>query len=731
MSFEPNQGQSDPSVKFVSRGLGYTSFFAQGVVMFALNKPPCRANSSLCNRKEMSHGALLTLKWLGADSNVQVSGLDEMSARTTYFIGKNHKDWKIDVPNYARVRYANLYPGVDVVYYGNNRRLEFDLVLAPGANPEMIGLRLGGTRKTRINTCGDLVLHLRGGVLQLKRPVAYQQGDNGKRKFISSRYVMRASSEVGIQLSNYDQSKTIVVDPVLVYSTYLGGTLDDFGAGITVDREGNAYVAGGTFSGDFPLKNALQQVNKAGPVNRSAFVTKFDRDGDALIYSTYLGGSGDTVARAIAVDSWGRVYVSGETQATDFPTRQPLQKFFGGGLSDAFVAKLDRDGDRLLYSTYLGGNGDESAESIAIDRSGHAYVTGPTNSTNFPIRHAFQTNFAGGFSDAFISKLDRDGDQLVYSTYLGGGGEDDAFGITVDNDGHVYVTGETGSSDFPTKDAFQRTFGGGDFDAFVAKFDRDGDRLVYSTFLGGNGTDSALGIAIDHSNNAYIVGATTSSNFPTQHAVQNANHGGSTGFDAFVTELDSDGDRLVYSTYLGGSGDDFGLAIAVDRRGNAFLTGFTQSFDFPIQNELQAFPGGFNDPFVTQIDADGDHLEFSTYLGGSVFDQGLAIAVGSRKGVYVTGIAFSTDFPTKNAFQDANAGSNDVFVSKIGTRSKYLKSKSIRYGTSVGGANGAADKSNTSCRGGVQSAPDFREPILQLRHRIPNMIVASTGGVCP
>lgn len=259
MSFEPNQGQSDPSVKFVSRGLGYTSFFAQGEVMFALNKPACRANSSLCNRKEMSHGALLTLKWLGADSNVQVSGLDEMSARTNYFIGKNHKDWKIDVPNYARVRYANLYPSVDVVYYGNNGRLEFDLVLAPGANPEMIGLRLGGTRQTRINTCGDLVLHLRGGVLQLKRPVAYQQGDNGKRKFISSRYVMRASSEVGIQLSNYDQSKAIVVDPVLVYSMYLGGTLDDFGAGITVDREGNAYVAGGTFSSDFPLKNVCNR----------------------------------------------------------------------------------------------------------------------------------------------------------------------------------------------------------------------------------------------------------------------------------------------------------------------------------------------------------------------------------------------------------------------------------------------------------------------------------------
>jgi hypothetical protein len=361
------------------------------------------------------------------------------------------------------------------------------------------------------------------------------------------------------------------------------------GFSVAVDKEGHTFVTGLTASTDFPIHNPVQATEAGG---LDVFVTKLDRDGDRLIYSTYLGGSGDDQARDIAIDRQGNAYISGTTDSFDFPTKNPIQSSLGGG-DDAFVAKLNPQGDDIIYSTYLGGIGGEFGTGIAIDDRGQAYVTGTTTSANFPTTiEAFQSTFQGG-QDAYVAKLSRDGKSLIYSTYLGGLDDDQSDGIALDRDGHAYVAGITRSPNFPTQNAFQNSLAFGD-DAFVTKFDQDGDRLIYSTYLGGNAEDAADAIAVDKWGHAYVTGQTLSTNFPVKHAFQQKYAGG-IGSDAFVTKLDRDGDRLIYSTYLGGNGDDipgFSKGIAVDELGDAFVTGGTTSSNFPIKDALQAHSNG-------------------------------------------------------------------------------------------------------------------------------------------
>jgi hypothetical protein len=585
-------------------------------------------------------------------------GLEELPGKVNYFIGNAAWQWRTDIPTYARVKYQAVYPGVDLVYYGNQRQLEYDVIVAPGADPAVIQLAFEGASKLEINDHGDLVLHTGDGEMRLQKPVIYQE-THGVKQAIPGRYVLKGHHQVGFHVAKYNASKPLVIDPVLSYSTYLGGDDFDRGQGIAVDAAGNAYVTGTTTSTNFPTAGPLQAALNG---LSDAFVTKLNATGSAVVYSTYLGGSGVDGALALAVDSAGNAYITGLTDSTDFPTRNPIQAATGGSF-DAFVTKLNATGNALIYSTYLGGSDFEQGFAIALDSGNNAYVTGRTQSTNFPTALPVQATL-GGSSDAFIAKLNAAGNTLVYSTYLGGADFDEGHGIAVDSAGNAYVTGTTQSTNFPTALPVQAAFGGAS-DAFVTKLNAAGNALVYSTYLGGASFDEGHGIAVDSAGNAYVAGATSSTNFPTANPFQASLAGGG---DAFVSKLNAAGNALVYSTYLGGSARDDAYGITADSAGNVYVAGRTASSNFPMARPIQAtFNGGRFDAFVTKLNALGNALVYSSYLGGSGSDTGLGITVDTSGNAYVTGGTDSTDFLTAGPVQASfQGGSENAFVAKIG-----------------------------------------------------------------
>jgi len=540
LAFEANQGQSDPPVKFLSRGAGYSLFLTATEAVLALSEgsQPGVARVSAAKKSEV-----LRLKLVGANDKAEVTGQDELPGKSNYFIGNDPKKWHTNVRQFAKVRYENAYPGVNLVYYGHQRELEYDFVLQPGADPRVIGLRIEGAKRLRLEH-GDVVLTTPTGDVHLRSPHTYQEA-NGVQHQLRGRYVIKSKSEVGFEVAAYDRRRALVIDPVLAYATYLGGSSTDHFHSIAVDSVGNAYVTGDTGSIDFPTAKPIQTTN-AGDLD--AFVTKFNRDGSALVYSTYLGGINDDTVYGIAVDSFGNAYLAGWTFSPDFPTKNAFQST-GSGSADAFVTKINATGSALVYSTYLGGTEADFGRGIAVDSFGNAYVTGFTFSVDFPTKNAFQSASAGS-GDAFVTKLGPGGSALVYSTYLGGTGEEQCTGIAVDSVGNAYITGTTTSTDFPTKNAIQLTNAGGSNDAFVTKIAGGGNALIYSTYLGGNFSDVGSAIVADSAGDAYVVGSTNSFNFPTANAIQPIYAGGT---DGFVTKFNPAGSAIVYSTYLGGT----------------------------------------------------------------------------------------------------------------------------------------------------------------------------------
>jgi hypothetical protein len=598
-------------------------------------------------------------------------GEDQLPGKVNYFLGNDRSQWHTNIATYAKVEYQQVYSGIDLDYYGSGQGLEYDFVVVPGADPRVIHMGFSGADQLSLNDQGDLVIRAGGQDIVQHKPLVYQDV-NGARQEIASAFVPSAdyspltTHQVGFALGAYDASRPLVIDPVLSYSTYLGGSGDDYGNGIAVDpTTGDALVTGVTDSTDFPTANPLQPTNHGF---ENVFVARLSADGSTLVYSTYLGGSGTDVGYGIAVDpATGEALVTGLTGSPDFPTANPLQPNYGGG-GDAFVARLSADGSTLVYSTYLGGSGSDVGFGIAVDPStGDTLVTGWTSSTNFPTANPLQPNYGGGLADAFVARLSADGSRLVYSTYLGGSGNDYGNRIAVDpTTGDALVTGETSSTNFPTANPLQPYYGGGLYDAFVARLSADGSALVYSTYLGGSGTDIGYGIAVDPTTgDALVTGYTTSPNFPTANPLQPTNHGIE---NVFVTRLSADGSALVYSTYLGGSGLDEGNGIAVDpATGDAVVTGVTDSTNFPTANPLQPnYGGGYRDAFVARLSADGSALVYSTYLGGSGTDRGYGIAVDPTTGdALVTGYTDSTNFPTANALQPTNHGISNAFVARI------------------------------------------------------------------
>ncbi|HEY6343698.1 MAG TPA: SBBP repeat-containing protein [Bryobacteraceae bacterium] len=728
LSFERNAGQAEGNVLFLARCGAYAiDLTADGMLL------EVRGHSRTTTVK-------MALKGKRHIGNLP-SGENDLPGKINYLIGNDPARWHTGVPTFSEVHYRNVYRGIDLIYYGNRSRLEYDFVVAPGADPRSIRMEFEGVHQLAVTRDGDLVAKASGGAVKFRKPVIYQETQGG-RKLVAGGFALTGERTVGFVLESYDRQKPLVIDPVLVFSTFLGGSAMDVANAIATDASGNVYVAGATYSPDFPITTgAFEGATKGTAMAGSAFVSKLNPQGTALIYSTYVGGTGGDAANGLAVDSAGDAYIAGETRSKDFPvTSGAFQSAFPGGAT-SFVAKLNPSGSGLVYATYLGGPGAVSylafdgAAAVAIDSSGSAYVAGLTFAPGFPVTPgALQTTIKNELaSSAYIAKLNPSGSALVYATFLGGSGQgafnigpavfegDAATALAVDGSGNAYVTGYAHSADFSvTAGAFQTTnkaatTAGGDssipgYNAFISKISPAGSALVFSTYLGGSGVtipdgsegnekiygDSANAIAVDSAGNVYVAGGAYSADFPvTTGAYQTKLKAvqataptvdfSQIGYNAFATKLNSAGSALVYSTFVGGSGSDRANAMAIDASGNASIAGATTSLDFPVTAgafqtvNKAAVTNNAGTAFVAELNAGGTALSYSTFLGGSgkvnsgnqqVGDVANALALDAADNIYVAGGTWSADFSaTQETFQTSNnaaaANGENAFVAKL------------------------------------------------------------------
>jgi len=764
LSFEVNRGQAAADAKFVARGGGYALLLTdRGEPVLAFHDRPAPTHpepqwqaSHAGELREIAEPVILRLDFHGSNSAPEVQGEQRLPGHSNYLIGNDPGKWLTSIPHYARVRYLEVYPGVDVLYYTKDQQLEYDFIVRPGTNPNSIRLATQGALEIEQSE-GSLVLKTAAGSAVLQKPGAYQEGPDGERE-VACNYVLE-KGEVRFALGDYDRGKVLRIDPVLSYSAPLDAEL----TAIAVDSSGNSYLTGSTASANFPTTPGVFQSTYRGGSNGGgdAIVAKLDPTGSTLLFATYLGGNGNDSAGSIALDSGGNVIVAGWTSSANFPTSNAFQSTCSScassdptSRSDAFVSKLNATGTQLLYSTYLGGSGGDGAGGVALDASGRVLVTGFTISSNFPTTTgAFQMAYGGNnnvvdnWGDVFIAKLDTTQSgaaSLLFSTYLGGSSADGGSAIAVDAAGFIFVTGTTRSANFPTANAFQSacascsaaTTGPAGptptYDAFVSKLNASGTALVYSTFLGGNDYDAGRGIVLDRLGNAHVAGATRSNNFPTTAGAFQTSYRG-VG-DAFVTKLNAAGSTLMYSSFVGGSGYDIATGMALDSAGNAYLAGSSGSDDFPTVNPLQGYSGGACDlgdwgllpcwdAVVLKIDPSGSMLIYSTYLGGAgADDSGAGIAVDSVGDAYVAGTAGGT-FPfTQGALQMSGTG----FAAKIGALNTGTKPTSTTLTSSPNPSDQGQSVTFTTT-----VAP--AGPTGQVSFRVGNTVVGSAalgaGGV--
>ncbi len=697
ISFEVNVGQIEPNVRYVERNPHYDLFLKSSEAVFKLTTPGQGTNADCGSRvgkpapRAMgaspvpnalqclndSSSATLRLHLVGTTHNVSPEGVKPVASYSNYLIGNDPRKWRMHVPHFAEVWYPSVYPGVDLVYHGNDGRLEYDFVVAPHARADRIAFSIDGIdtkSHLRQDANGDLVISVGEQHMLVQKPQLYQGqsclkdvGHDTCHAIDGGEFVVRqlssAETQISFALPRYDHSQTLVIDPVVAFSTFLGA-----GGGpeaMTLDSAGNIYMVGSTASTTLPVSADAFQKNLAG--NSNLFIMKLNNDASEILYATYLGGSSTDYAGGIALDSAGSIYVTGQTYSTDFPLMHPFQS--QNSSASAFLSKLSPDGSSLVYSTYLGGSPPtSSANGIAVDASDEATIVGYTYDTNFPTVNAFQPQHANdnGDTDAFVTKFAADGASLVFSTYLGGNSGDLSAGLTLDPSGNIYLTGITASSDFPvTPGAYQTTPSStpGAGNSFLSEFSPTGS-IVYSTYVPGGQTTA---IAVNSSGNAFVTGSASKALPVTAGAFQTSE----VGADAFVTEFNSTGSGLIYSTFLGGDDVDTANAIALDSSNNVYVTGQTSSLNFPLKLPVQTtLYSGVPDSFVSELNSTGSALLFSTFLGGgaetgSGSQQGTAIAVDSAGNIYVGGGTDEPDFPIVNAFVPTLNGFADGFLAKF------------------------------------------------------------------
>ena len=709
LTFVENRGQSDSRVRYYAQGSGYAFYLTREAVVLSFAKgsgaagfaagfsklgargflipakfPAAAARSERAagspgNEEPGTDGVALALRFVGSNPRVVLEGEERASGEVNYFRGNEPARWQTELPRYTQVVYRELWPGVDLRLHEKAGALKYEFRVRPGARPADIRLAYIGAAGLTLDGSGGLLIHTALGVMRDSPPVSYQE-IAGARVPVESRYALlehgATEGQYGFTVgAGYQPDHELIVDPGLDYGTFLGGTSHEIGAGIAVDAAGNAYIVGTTQSPDFTTTaGAFDRTGAASTVS-DVFVTKLNATGTALVYSTFIGGSDFDFGRTIAIDAAGNAYIAGQTKSANFPTTKgAFDRTFGIPPNcprctvdnyDAFVTKLNAAGSALAYSTFLGGASDiDDALGIAVDAAGSAYVTGETASADFPITAgAFRTTRNAGAPDAYVTKLNPAGSALVYSTFLGGTQVDFGVRIAVDASNNAYVLGNTSSTDFPTTAGAFDTSQNGGFDIFVAKLNAAGSALVYSTFLGGAGFDSAGGLAIDTAGNAYVSGGTSSADYPvTPGAFQTVSQS-SGGGGGFVTKLNATGSALVYSTFLGDAGVS---GIALTPAGNVWATGGTTSLTFPTTPD--AFQGFLHagaspsDAFIAELNGTGSAILYSTYLGGNNTDYGTDVKLDSAGNVYVTGETLSADFPTTpNAFDRVFKGELDIF----------------------------------------------------------------------
>jgi hypothetical protein len=704
--FMENRGQLNPAVHYYTQGSGFALGFTSQGPIFSLNpgagpskaaeaypttgsdkKGSLEARPSRLRQPEAARRQVMVrMTPVGMNPKTAIVPGELQAGKVNYFLGKDPKKWRTEIPTYQAVVYREAYPGIDLKFYGTGRQLEYDIIVRPGADFRQARFQYSGVKSLRITPAGDLALKLpQGGVLVQKKPVVYQE-IAGQRVALEGKFRLdrqAAKPTFGFEVAAYNPNYPLVIDPVLLYSSYLGGSGFDAGKGIALDAAGNIYVAGETTSTDFPRLHPYQADY---PGWQCVFVTKFDPQGKTLIYSTYLGGTdGAAYCNGIAVDKNGSAYVTGYTYSTNFPTKVPYQADHYGNQC-IFVTKFNAQGNDLVYSTYLGLGGNNSAWGIAVDQDLNAYIAGQSDGDFPTTEDAYQPVYGGGDWDAVVAKFNAAGSDLMYATFLGGEEIDRGGAIAVDNAGNAYVTGSTtvaAVNNFPTTPGVTQPNPIGSLysvDAFVTKLNTGGSGLVYSTFLGGTniydaGTTYGRGIAVDAAGNAYVTGSTdATSNFPIKNAAQPTPGGGTYQMtDAFVTAYNATASDYLFSTYLGGSSYDYGTSIAVftNSGGRRYVQviGDTRSINFPTKEPIQASnagPGNY-DIFVTKIDVATGALVFSTYLGGAGLEQSKGIVTDRRGTAYVSGNTQSANFPTRNPYQaSSGGGGQDAFVAKIG-----------------------------------------------------------------
>lgn len=694
LAFERNVGQADSAVQFLARGPGYQLFLTESEAVMVLpesrnrnadfpvgefGRLENRRYEAEANQRRMGDGdtasapRVLRMRLVGADPSPRISGGGELRGKANYFLGNDPSQWRTNISTFAKVRYREVYPGTDLVYYGHEGRLEYDFVLAPGADPSLVALDFQGADRVELDEQGDLIAWVAGRPVCWQKPVVYQEIE-GKRHEIAATYRFQrgsvtcqpeASHQIGFALAAFDRSRPLVIDPVLIYATYLGGSGSDYGSGIATDSHGNAYVVGGTMSLDFPTKNAVQPALLR---SAAACVTKLNPAGE-LLFSTYLGGGlyydGSYYPTKVAVDAQGSVYVVGGTSSIDFPLVNPLQTDLG----QMFLTTLSPDGSAISFSTYLGATKTGTPYGLALDPAGNIYVCGHAGD-GFPTLNALQPQYAdaGGYDDGFVIKLEAGGKSIIYSTYYGGSAPDSIYGIAADAEGNAYIAGSTQSLDLWVKNAYQPFNGGGwgpHADFFYAKILPDGSDLVYASYFGGSGVVDGGGacMALGQSGTLWIAGSCYSPGLATPGAFKT-----SVSFQhatIILAGFNATDGSLVAATYLEGADSP---SIAVDGTGDVFVGGLNTHGYLPLVNPLQSKPGGgYQDGFVAKFSSDCSSLLFSTYFSGpGAYESVHGLAVDPNGNLLLVGeTQSSTGFPIVNAFQPNLKGNSDAFVAKI------------------------------------------------------------------
>ncbi len=695
LGFEENIGQTDADVDYLARGSGYSVFLTDADAVLRLDTG------------DGTH--VLRLDVMGASSRSSVSGEDTLAGTSNYFLNELSGEGQSGVEQFGSVVYEEVYEGIDLRYYGNQRQLEYDFIVSPDSEVDQIRFGFEGSESLAISDTGELVIQLNadGDTVRFNAPIAYQTAADGTRETVDSQYVLNSDGTVSFQVADYDRTRELVIDPILDYTTFLGGTGYDNVEAVAADDAGNVYVTGWTGSTDFPTAvGALDESYNSGSYD--IYVAKLSPDGSTLLYSTYIGGSGSDTANGIAIDSDGNAYITGTSTSTDFPTAGGYQTSLTG-TSSAVLVKLNSTGDSLLYASYFGGTGSETAYDVALTPSGTVLITGSTNSSDLPTQNAYESTL-GGTQDAFVAHFDlklTGTNSLLYASYFGGNGSDDARSIAVDTTGAFIIGGSTSSTNLPTQNACQSSLGGGS-DAYVARFDSTGSNLTYGTYLGGSGTDYMEALAIDSSGKIYA-GGRTDGIFPTTAGAYDTTPGGSS--DGFVAKIDptlSGTSSLIYSTYLGSTGFDYVIGLDVDEAGSAYLAGFTGSSAFATTADANsASMTGSNDGFFAVLSADGSSLEYSTFIGGTGQDRAKDVVWNAATGsAYVGGQNALQDGPTSPVPTNIGpgGGGEDAYVAKF-TFNQAPTATDDSYTVVEGGTltgNVITDNSGT----GVDSDPD-------------------------